>query len=79
MLAFLRQEMVGNAKKTFDGDFDTYFFASFAAHAFCESLQIFQLAANDAPAACFRRQVAEREKHARVLIDKEHTDADARA
>jgi hypothetical protein len=36
MLAFLRQEMVGNAKKTLDGDIDAHFLTSFAKCAFCE-------------------------------------------
>jgi hypothetical protein len=38
VLAFLGQEVVGNAKKTFDGDIDTYFLASLAECAFCEGL-----------------------------------------
>jgi hypothetical protein len=38
VLAFLGQEVVCNAKKTFDGDIDTYFLASLAECAFCEGL-----------------------------------------
>jgi len=79
MLAFLRQEMVGNAKKTLDGDIDTHFLTSFAKCAFCKGLQVFQLAANDTPATCFGRQIAEREKHPTVLVYDEHADANPRA
>jgi hypothetical protein len=79
MLAFLRQEMIGYAKKAFDRDSYTYFFESFADGAVLKSFEVFELAANDTPATCFRRQIAEREKHPTVVVYDEHTDANPRA
>jgi hypothetical protein len=75
VLAFLRQEVVSDAKKAFDGNSDTHLFEGFAERAAFESLQIFQLAADDAPAACFGRPLAEREERPIAVVNDEHTDA----
>jgi hypothetical protein len=61
MLAFLGQEMVGDAKKRFQRNFQADLFASFADRAILERLQIIELASYDAPAACFGRKLPQSE------------------
>jgi hypothetical protein len=61
MLVFLRQDMVGDAKETFDGDGDADFFESFADGTLVKSFEVFEFAADDAPAAGFGRPNAESE------------------
>src|SRR5690242_18310476 len=74
MLAFLRQEMVCDAKKGFNGNMKTDFLASFANRAFLKRLQIIQLATDDAPTARFGGKLAQGEQNAAVLIDQEHAN-----
>ncbi len=78
MLAFLGQEVVGHAKKAFDGDRDAHFFESFAEGAVVKSFEVFELAADDAPAACFRRKLAKREERAAAVVEDEDTNANPR-
>ncbi len=77
VLAFLRQEVVGDAKKTFDRDFDTDFFESFTEGTVVKSFEVFQFAADDAPAPCFRRKLAKGEKGAVAKVEDEDTNANS--
>jgi hypothetical protein len=77
VLAFLGQEVVGDAKKAFDGDSDADFFESFTERTVVESFEVFELAADDAPAACFGCTLAEREERAATVVEDEHTYADS--
>jgi hypothetical protein len=58
VLAFLGQEVVGDAEKCFDGDGEADFFESFAESAVVKSFEVFKLAADDAPAASFGSKLA---------------------
>jgi hypothetical protein len=78
VLAFLGQEVVGDAKKTFDGNSHAHFFESFAEGTVVKSFEVFQLAADDAPAACFGCTLAEREERAAAVVEDEDTYADSR-
>src|SRR6266478_740391 len=75
MLAFLRQEMVCNAKKGFNGNIQADFFERLANRTFLKCLQIVQLAADNAPTARFGGKLAQGEQNAAALIDKEHTNS----
>jgi hypothetical protein len=77
VLAFLGQEVVGDAKKCFDGDGEADFFESFAESAVVKSFEVFELAADDAPAASFGSKLAQGEQNATVFIDQEHADTDS--
>jgi hypothetical protein len=46
--------------------------------AVCEALEHLEAAAEDAPAAGFRRTPPQRQQHASRFIDDEHANADAR-
>jgi hypothetical protein len=78
VLAFEREEMIGDAKKTFDGDFDTDFFGGFAEGAVVKSFEVFELAPYDAPAAGFRRKLAKGEERAAAMVEDEDTNANPR-
>jgi hypothetical protein len=69
VLAFLGQEVVGDAKKGFDGDGEADFFKSFTEGAGVKSLEVFELAADDAPGAGFGRQLAESEERAVAVVE----------
>ena len=56
--------MVGDAKKTFDRDGDADFFESFAEGTVVKSFQVFELTADDAPAARFGRKLSKGEERA---------------
>src|SRR5206468_11680917 len=57
------------------GDIYAYFLASFADGALLNCFQIFQLAADNAPAARFGRPLAKREEGATAAVKDKHTDA----
>jgi hypothetical protein len=78
LLAFLGQEMVAHTEKRIDADIHAHFLASFADGALFQSLKIVQFAADDAPAACFGRRIAERKKDAACVVENEDADADPR-
>jgi hypothetical protein len=69
--------MVRDAKKAFDGDSDADFFKGFADHTVVKSFEVFELAADDAPAACFGCTLAEREERAAAVVEDEDTYADS--
>jgi hypothetical protein len=77
MLAFLGQEMIGDAEKTFDRDGDADFFESFAENAVVKSLEVFELPADDAPAACFGGKLAKGEESAAAVVKDEDTCANS--
>jgi len=77
VVAFLGQEVVGDAEKTFDGDRDADFFEGFAEGAVVKSFEVLELAADDAPAACFRSQLAKSEERAVAVVEDEDTNADS--
>jgi hypothetical protein len=58
VLAFLGQEVVGDAEKSLDGDSEADFLESFADCAVVKSFEVFELAADDAPAARFGSKLA---------------------
>jgi len=68
VLAFLRQEVVGDAEKGFDGDGKADFFEGFTEGAVVKSFEVFELAADDAPAAGFGRELAEGEEGAAAVV-----------
>jgi hypothetical protein len=78
VLAFLGQEVVGDAKKAFDGDSDADFFESFTERTVVKGFEVFELAADDAPAACFGCTLAEREERAAAVVEDEDTYANPR-
>jgi hypothetical protein len=78
VLAFLGQEVVGDTKKSFDGDGQADFFESFAGRTVVKSFEVFELAADDAPAACFGCKLAKREESAAAMVEDEDTNADPR-
>jgi hypothetical protein len=69
--------MVGDAKKTFDGDGDTDFFESFAEGTGVKSFEVFELAADDAPAARFGRKLSKGEERAVAAVEDEDTHANS--
>jgi hypothetical protein len=75
VLAFFRQEVVGNTKKGFDGDSDADFFESFADGAVVKGFEVLELAADNAPGAGFGREFAEGEECAAVVVEDEDTYA----
>jgi hypothetical protein len=77
VLAFLGQEVVGDAEKGFDGDGEADFFESFAEGAVVKSFEVFELAAYDSPEACFRGKLAKREERAAAAVEDEDTYADS--
>jgi len=77
VLALLRQEMVGDAKKGFYGDSDADFFASFTDGTLVKSFEVFELAADDAPGTGFGRSFAEGEESAAAMVEDEDTYADS--
>jgi hypothetical protein len=58
VLAFLGQEVVGDAEKSFDGDGEADFLESFADCAVVKSFEEFELASDDAPATRFGSKLA---------------------
>jgi hypothetical protein len=77
MLAFLREEMVGDAKKAFDGDSDANLFEGFTDGTIVKSFEVFEFAADDAPQAGFGRPFAESEESATAIVEDEDTHADS--
>jgi hypothetical protein len=69
VLAFLGQEVVGDAEKGFDGDGEADFFEGFAEGAVVESFKVFELAADDAPATGFGGKLAEGEERAAAVVE----------
>jgi hypothetical protein len=78
VLALVRQEMVSNAKKGFDGDSDADFFEGFADGTVVKSFEVFEFAPDDAPGAGFGREFAEGEESAAAVVEDEDTYADSR-
>ena len=70
--------MIGNAKQREKRDLQAHFFASFSDSALLESFEKVHLAADDAPAAGFRRELSEREEDAALIVGQENADADPR-
>ena len=58
VLAFVRQAVVGDTEKSFDGDLDADFFEGFAYGAGFERLEVVEFAADDAPVIGFGRAFA---------------------
>jgi hypothetical protein len=77
VLAFLGQEVVGDAQKGFDGDGEADFFESFAESAVVKSFEVFEFAADDAPGAGFGRELAKGEERAAAVVQDEDTYADS--
>jgi hypothetical protein len=61
--------VVGDTEKGFDGDGEANFFESFAEGAVVKSFEVFELAADDAPGACFGGQLTEREERAVAVVE----------
>jgi hypothetical protein len=76
VLALLREKMVGDAKKTFDGDRDSNLFEGFTDGTIVKSFKVFELAADNAPEAGFGRPFAESEERPAAVVEDEHTNAD---
>ena len=79
VLAFLGQEVVGDAEKAFDADREADFFESFAEGAVVKSFEVFELATEDAPGACFGGKLAKGEERAAAVVEDEDTHADPRS
>ena len=77
VLVFAGEAVIGDAKQGAKRNFYADFFASFADGALLESLEEVHFAADDAPAACLGRPLAESQEHAAVVVGQENTDADS--
>jgi hypothetical protein len=77
VLAFVGQKMIANAKKALDRNSYTYFLKGFADGTVVKSFEVFELAADDAPAACFGRALPERKEDMSLTVNNEHTNADS--
>lgn len=78
VLIFARQAVIGNAKQRKKRDFQAHFFAGFSDGALLESFEKGHFAADDAPAAGFRREPSEREEDAALIVGQENADSDPR-
>src|SRR5215472_4430733 len=78
VLIFARQAVIGNAKQREKGNFQAHFLAGFSDGALLESFEKAHFAADDAPAAGFRREPSEREEDATPIVGQENADSDPR-
>jgi hypothetical protein len=70
VLAFLGQEVVGDAEKGFDEDGEADFFERFTEGAAVKGLEVFELAADDAPGAGFRGKLTKGEERAAAVVEE---------
>src|ERR1700733_12642046 len=78
MLAFLRQQMIGDAQQTVDRNRQTHFFERFANRASLDGFQKIHFATDDAPTRSFWWKSSQGEQHSAALIDQENTRSHAR-
>lgn len=74
----MRPELVGHREKHIDAITRSDFLASSPDRAFFKSVQIVQLATDNAPTTRFRRQIAECEKNGAEVVEDDNADADSR-
>jgi len=69
--------VIADAKQGAKRDLDADFFARFADGALFERFEKIHFAADDAPAAGFGRQLAQREEHAAAIVGEEDANSDS--
>ena len=73
MLPLVREQMIGDAKQTLDGDLQTDFLESLADRTALNSFEKIHLAANDAPTFRFWREFSQRKEYAATFVNEQDT------
>ena len=78
MLPLVREQMIGDAKQTVDGDPQADLFECFTDRATLHSFEKIHLAADDAPTFCFWRKFSQRKQYAPTVVNEQHTGSHSR-
>ena len=78
MLILRRQQVIRDAEQPLDRDAHTRFFVCLANRAILNCFEEIDFAAENAPAACFRRRFAQRQQNTLALINEQNPRANAR-
>lgn len=78
MLAFFRQQVIGDAEQAIDGNLQTDFFQRLANRAAFNGFQKIDFPSDDAPALRFGREFAQGQQHPAAGIDEQNSCSHAR-
>jgi len=73
MLPLVREQMIGDAKQTVDGDPQADLFECFTDRATLDGFEEIHLAPDDAPALRFRREFSQCQQYAASIVNEQHT------
>src|SRR5580700_3126047 len=73
VLAFVRQQMIGDAQQSVDGDLQADLLERFTDRATLDRFEEIHLAPDDAPALRFRWEFSQRQQYAASIVNEQHT------
>lgn len=73
MLAFVREQVIGDAQQAVDGNFQAHLFEGLANCAGLEGFEELYLAADDAPTPRFRGKFSQRQQNPAAFVNEQDT------